>query len=58
MVAASDYYTAIMAEVIGSNGHVCASEIDAELAARAQANLAAYPNVFVHAGDGADLDPR
>jgi len=47
-----------MAEVIGSNGHVCASEIDAELAARAQANLAAYPNVFVHAGDGADLDPR
>jgi protein-L-isoaspartate(D-aspartate) O-methyltransferase len=51
------YYTGSMAEVLGSNGHVCLSEIDAELAARSQANLATYPNVFVHAGDGADFDP-
>lgn len=51
------YYTAIMAEVVGPDGRVTASEIDAELAARAQANLAAHSNVSVHAGDGADFDP-
>lgn len=41
------YYTAIMAEVVGPDGRVTASEIDAELAARAQANLAAHSNVSV-----------
>jgi protein-L-isoaspartate(D-aspartate) O-methyltransferase len=51
------YYTAIMAEVVGANGRVVASEVDASLAARARENLAAYPNVSVHAGDGADFDP-
>jgi len=34
-----------------------ASEVDAGLAARAQENLTAYPNVSVHAGDGAAFDP-
>ena len=51
------YYTAIMAEVVGSAGHVTASEVDAELAARARANLATYSNVIVHEGDGAAIDP-
>jgi len=46
------YYTTIMAEVVGLDGRVTASEIDAELAARARANLAAHSNVSVHAGDG------
>lgn len=51
------YYTAIMAEVVGADGRVTASEVDPELAARSRENLAAYPNVSVHAGDGAALDP-
>jgi len=50
------YFTAIMAEVVGRNGSVLASEIDPELAARANQNLAAYPNVSVHSGDGTDFD--
>ena len=51
------YYTAIMAEVVGTGGRVTASEVDPGLAARARENLAAYPNVSVHAGDGAAFDP-
>jgi protein-L-isoaspartate(D-aspartate) O-methyltransferase len=51
------YYTAIMAEVVGSSGQVVASEVDPALAARAQENLTGYPNVLVHAGDGAAFDP-
>jgi protein-L-isoaspartate(D-aspartate) O-methyltransferase len=50
------YYTAIMAEVVGPGGSVVASEVDSDLAARARANLAGYPNVTVHAGNGAALD--
>jgi protein-L-isoaspartate(D-aspartate) O-methyltransferase len=50
------YYTAIMAEVVGTGGSVVASEVDSDLAARARENLAGYPNVTVHAGDGAALD--
>ena len=50
------YYTAIMAEVVGPSGKIVASEIDPDLAARAVANLAGYPNVTVHAADGAALD--
>jgi protein-L-isoaspartate(D-aspartate) O-methyltransferase len=51
------YYSAIIAEVVGSGGSVVASEIDPDLAARAKANLKAYPNVEVHSGDGAKLNP-
>lgn len=51
------YFTAIMAEVVGKEGHIVASEVDPGLADRAQRNLAAYSNVEVHAGDGAALDP-
>jgi protein-L-isoaspartate(D-aspartate) O-methyltransferase len=51
------YYTAIMAEVVAPGGRVVASEVDSDLAARAQRNLADYPNVSVHAGDGAAFDP-
>jgi protein-L-isoaspartate(D-aspartate) O-methyltransferase len=50
------YYTAIMAEVIGPRGSVVASEVDSDLAARARENLAGYPNVTVHACDGAAFD--
>jgi len=50
------YYTAIMAEIVGARGRVAASEVDASLAARARDNLASYPTVSVHAGDGAAFD--
>ena len=51
------YYTAIMAELVGTSGRVIASEVDPVLAVRAQTNLAAWPNVRVQSGDGASLDP-
>jgi protein-L-isoaspartate(D-aspartate) O-methyltransferase len=51
------YYSAIIAEVVSPGGSVLASEIDPDLAARAKANLKAYPNVEVHSGDGAKLNP-
>jgi protein-L-isoaspartate(D-aspartate) O-methyltransferase len=51
------YYTAILAEVVGPRGEVVASEVDEQLAARARKNLAGYPIVTVHQGDGAALDP-
>ena len=51
------YYTAIMAEVVGPEGAVVATEIDPELAARARENLSAYPNVDVHSVDGGEFDP-
>jgi protein-L-isoaspartate(D-aspartate) O-methyltransferase len=51
------YYTAILAEAVGPTGTVLAIEADDGLAARATANLAAWPNVRVVAGDGASYDP-
>ena len=44
------YYTAILAELVGATGRVTAIEFDAELAARATANLAQHVRA-VH-GDG------
>ena len=46
------YYTAILAELVGTTGRVTAIEYDAELAARAMANLAQAPRVRVVRGDG------
>ncbi|MBI3058325.1 MAG: methyltransferase domain-containing protein [Deltaproteobacteria bacterium] len=51
------YYSAILAEVVGRNGHVTAIEIDPELASRARSNLSYLSGVQVVAGDGGDLDP-
>jgi len=51
------YYTAIMAEVVGPGGAVVGSEVHPQLAARARQNLAGYPTVSVHEGDGAVFDP-
>lgn len=51
------YYTAILAEVVGPQGSVIAIDVDSTLAARARQNLSGYPQVSVHAGDGADFDP-
>jgi protein-L-isoaspartate(D-aspartate) O-methyltransferase len=51
------YYTAIMAEVVGPQGHVTAMEIDPGLASSAQRNLSYLNHVRVLAGDGGELDP-
>ena len=50
------YYTAIIAEVVGREGHVTAIEVDTQLAARACDNLHYFPNVKVIEGDGGDID--
>src|SRR5262245_12598979 len=50
------YSTAVLAEVVGAAGQVTGVEIDAELAARARANLAYLPQASVLHGDGAALD--
>jgi protein-L-isoaspartate(D-aspartate) O-methyltransferase len=50
------YYTAILADIVGSAGRVIAIEIDSELAGRAQANLADLGQVDVVEGDGAHLN--
>jgi len=55
--AGAGYYTAIIAEVVGSGGSVVASEVHPELGPVAQKNLADRANVTVHAGDGTQFDP-
>jgi protein-L-isoaspartate(D-aspartate) O-methyltransferase len=51
--AGAGYYTAMLAELVGSSGRVSAVELDAELAARARANLEPWRNVTVFEADGA-----
>jgi protein-L-isoaspartate(D-aspartate) O-methyltransferase len=51
--AGTGYYTAILAHLAGPSGRVTGIEYDSELAARAKANLAPYPNVEIVEGDGA-----
>jgi len=50
------YYTAIMAELVGPEGHVTAVEIDPALAAQARGNLSTYSNVEVIHEDGGGVD--
>ncbi|MEJ0025985.1 MAG: methyltransferase domain-containing protein [Rhizomicrobium sp.] len=49
------YYTAIMAKLVGPGGRVTGIEFDPDLAARAKANFALWPNVEILAGDGATV---
>ena len=52
------YYTAILAHIVGHEGHVTAVEIDTGLAEQARANLASSsPNVAVLATDGFSFRP-
>ena len=53
------YYTAIIAQLVGERGKITAIEYEPELAARARANLAGYPQVTAFLGDGGTmaLDP-
>ncbi|MCJ7994877.1 methyltransferase domain-containing protein [Rhizobium cremeum] len=50
--AGTGYYSAILAEMVGADGHVTAVEYDAGLAARAEACLAGRANVEVVRGNG------
>jgi protein-L-isoaspartate(D-aspartate) O-methyltransferase len=54
--AGTGYYSAILAEMAGPQGRVVAIEHDAELAARARANLEPWQQVEVAAGDGRTYD--
>lgn len=47
------YYTALIAHLVGSSGHVTAVEYEGRLADLAKNNLAHLPNVDVIEGDGA-----
>jgi protein-L-isoaspartate(D-aspartate) O-methyltransferase len=49
------YYTAILAHLAGSSGRVTGIEYNPELAARAKANFASYPNVEIVEGDGTSV---
>jgi protein-L-isoaspartate(D-aspartate) O-methyltransferase len=55
--AGAGYYTAILATLVGSRGRVVAYEIEPEIAERAAANLARYPQVEVRARSGVDELP-
>ncbi|MGO9336728.1 MAG: protein-L-isoaspartate O-methyltransferase family protein [Terracidiphilus sp.] len=46
------YYTAILAELVGPNGRIVAVEIDEDVAERARAALAPWPQVAVIHADG------
>ncbi|MFW2234367.1 protein-L-isoaspartate O-methyltransferase family protein [Rhizobium sp. CRRU65] len=50
--AGTGYYSAILAELVGTSGHVHALEMDPDLAAHAQAALADRANVSVVNADG------
>ncbi|MGC2774153.1 MAG: methyltransferase domain-containing protein [Bradyrhizobium sp.] len=54
--AGTGYYSAVIAEIVGPSGRVTAVEIDPDLAARARANLAPWPQVEVVSGDGRAVD--
>ena len=47
------YYTAIMAELVGSTGKLTAIEIDADLAGKARSALTPWPQITVRNADGA-----
>jgi len=51
------YYTAVIAQMVGSSGRVTAIEFDSVLASRAESNLRRFPNVDVIAGDATTHDP-
>jgi protein-L-isoaspartate(D-aspartate) O-methyltransferase len=52
------YYTAIIAEVVGPNGHVTGVEIDPDLALRARKNLAHLDYVEVLQADGGEYNSQ
>ncbi|MBV9832790.1 MAG: protein-L-isoaspartate(D-aspartate) O-methyltransferase [Alphaproteobacteria bacterium] len=57
VAAGTGYYSAILAETVGTSGRVVAVEYEADLAERARADLAPWPHVTVVHGDGRTHDP-
>ena len=55
--AGTGYYAAVLAEIVGPEGHVTAVEVDGELAARARDSLAPWTQVDLVHGDGCTHDP-
>lgn len=55
--AGTGYYTAILAEMVGTSGTVTAVEYDRDLAAKAAENTASWPQIDLVHGDGATHDP-
>ncbi|MGY4308058.1 protein-L-isoaspartate O-methyltransferase [Bradyrhizobium sp. USDA 4369] len=53
--AGSDYYSAVLAEIVGPSGRVTAVEVDPALAARAHISLKGWPQIQVISGDGRDF---
>lgn len=53
--AGTGYYTAILARLVEATGHVHACEVNRELAARAEHNLAFYDNVTVRAASALEI---
>lgn len=53
------YYSAILGHLVGPGGQVTAIEYEADLAARARANLAPYDHIALIEGDGtvAEIEP-
>ena len=51
------YYSAILAELVGADGHLVAIEVEPELARRTAENLADRANADVIEGDGTVVDP-
>src|SRR5262249_13059291 len=54
--AGTGYFSAVLAEIVGPQGHVTAVEFEPELADRARDNLASWSQVEVVAGDGRTYD--
>ena len=52
--AGAGYYTAILAHLVGPTGRVVAYEIEPDIAERARANLAGFPQVELRARSGVD----
>lgn len=46
------YFTAVLAELVGTTGRVTGYELNEELAARAQSNLRSWSQVQIHHGSG------
>jgi protein-L-isoaspartate(D-aspartate) O-methyltransferase len=55
--AGAGYYTAILAHLVGPTGRVIAYEIEPDIAERARANLARYPQVEIRSRSGVDEAP-
>jgi protein-L-isoaspartate(D-aspartate) O-methyltransferase len=54
--AGTGYYAAILAELVGEQGHLTAVENNGDLAARSAENLKPWPQVTLMHGDGATVD--